>query len=302
MTADGGSGTESDPEAGEADAGDEAKQDPARRRRRRIRIGAAIVGIVAVTGVLTFVLLWTRVSSRPVTIDEARQRADAAGQGTDRSSEAAPFRPAVGIYRYRGEGTERLDKPPTSQTQGPDIPGTVTHLEGGCWRLRVDYNTNHWQSWDYCSTGTGLTERAGAFYQRLDLVVTEVETSSTYTCDPPVDAIRPAQRAGDQWMQECRGTSTGTSGEVVSTGPYTYLGPESLDIGGNKVEALHYRRSRTLTGGQTGTEDVEVWFDADTGLPLRNQRNITVRSDSLIGGVTYEEDGSFSLVSRTPTG
>ena len=34
--------------------------------------------------------------------------------------------------------------------------------------------------------------------------------------------------------------------------------------------------------GQTGTEEVDVWFDAETGLPLRNRRVITVSSDSLI--------------------
>ena len=95
------------------------------------------------------------------------------------STDPEPLRPAPGVYQYRGEGTEHLDKPPLTQSQGPDIPGTVTHLEGGCWRLRVDYSTNHWQSWDYCPAGTGLTERAGAFFQRLDLVVAQVETTST---------------------------------------------------------------------------------------------------------------------------
>jgi hypothetical protein len=56
-----------------------------------------------------------------------------------------------------------------------------------------------------------------------------------------------------------------------------------------------------LWGRPGGTEDVNVWFDAATGLPLRNQRVITVRSSSLIGGVTYEENGSFQLASMTPT-
>ncbi len=67
------------------------------------------------------------------------------------------------------------------------------------------------------------------------------------------------------------------------------------------MTALHYHRLRTLTGGQTGTEDINVWFDAETGLPLKNQRVITVRSDSMIGGVTYDEEGSFRLASMTPT-
>ncbi len=52
------------------------------------------------------------------------------------------------------------------------------------------------------------------------------------------------------------------------------------------------RRCRDgLTGSQAGTEDVNVWFDVVTGLPLRNQRVITVHSGSLIGGVTWGYTG-----------
>ncbi len=285
----------------EPGAPDAAAPEPGRRRRHWVRIIAAVVAVVLVAGVAAFVTRWNQGSSRPVSIEEARRRAQGVEPGTDQSSGAVPFRPAAGVYQYRGEGIEHLDKPPLTQTQGPDIPGTVTHLDGQCWRLRVDYSTNHWQSWDYCPTGSGLTENAGAFFQRLDLVVAKVDTTSTYTCDPPVDAIRATQQAGDQWPQECRGTSTGSDGEVISSGPYTYVGPEGLDIGGTDVTALHYHRLRDLTGGQTGTEDVDVWFDAATGLLLRNQRVIAVHSGSLIGGVTYKETGSFQLASMNPT-
>jgi hypothetical protein len=274
---------------------------PPRRRRRRVRIVAAIVGVVLVAAGATFVLLWNRVSTRPVSIAEAVERAGAAGNGTDQPATAVPFRPAAGVYQYRGEGTEELDKPPRSQSQGVGIPGTVTDLGDRCWSFRVDYNTDHWQSWDYCSTGTGLTEQGGSFYQRLDLVVTTVETSATYTCDPPADTIRATQRVGDQWKQDCHGTSTAASGEVVAAGPYRYLGQEDLDIRGTRVKAFHYRWSRTLTGGQTGTEAGDFWFDAETGLPLQNRRVITVHSDSPIGQVTYTEQGSFRLESMTPT-
>ena len=274
---------------------------PPRRRHRRARIVAAIVAVVLVAATATFVVLWNRVTTRPVSIPEARRRAGAAGYGTDQSATATPLRPAAGIYAYRGEGTEELDKPPRSQSQGPGIPGTVTHLAGRCWKFRVDYNTNHWQSWDYCSTGSGLTEQGGSFFQRLDMVITKVETSSTYTCDPPADTIRAAQRVGDQWKQNCHGTSTTATGEIIAAGPYRYLGQEDLNIGGRRVKALHYRWSRTLTGGQTGTEAGDFWFDAETGLPLRNRRVVTVHSDSPIGRVTYDEKGSFLLASMTPT-
>lgn len=147
----------------------------------------------------TVVALWNRVTVHPVSMDTARERA---GLDSGSSAPATPLVPAAGVYRYQGTSTEHLDKPPRTQPQGPDIPGPVTGLGDGCWRLRVDYS-NH--------------------------------------------------------------------------------------------------RVRTLTGGQRGTEEVDTWFDATTGLPVRNSRVITVHSDSVFGSVTYTERGTFTLVSSTPT-
>lgn len=92
-----------------------------------------------------------------------------------------------------------------------------------------------------------------------------------------------------------------SDGEVTSAGPYTFVGEELLDIDQHRVTTLHYRRVRTLGGGQRSTEDVDTWFDAATGLPVKNSRVITVRSDSPLGTVTYTERGSFTLASLTPT-
>ena len=269
---------------------------PRRRARRRIFVAVSLIAALLLAG--TVVALWNRVTVHPVSMDTARERA---GLDSGSSGPATPLVPATGVYRYQGTGTEHLDKPPRTQPQGPDIPGTVTGLGDGCWRLRVDYSNNHWQSWDYCSTGTALTETAGAFHQRIDLGPVSVDTSSTYVCDPPADAIRPTQTAGDRWRQACRGRSTASDGDVASAGPYTFVGEEPIDIGRREVVTLHYHRVRTLTGGQRGTEEVDTWFDATTGLPVRNSRVITVHSDSVFGSVTYTERGTFTLVSSTPT-
>lgn len=202
---------------------------------------------------------------------------------------------------HRPSGVDRHRTPTGGSGHGLVDSGRPAGAGGGCWRLRVDYNTNHWQSWDYCSTVTGLTETGGEFFQRLDLGPVTVDTSSASTCDPPVDAIRTTQSAGDRWRQTCRGTSTASDGEVTSAGPYTFVGEELLDIDQRGVTTLHYHRVRTLGGGQSGTEDVNTWFDATTGLPVQNSRVITVHSDSALGTVTYTERGSFTLVSLTPT-
>ena len=55
-----------------------------------------------------------------------------------------------------------------------------------------------------------------------------------------------------------------------------------------------------MSGGQDGTEQADVWFAAADGLPLRNERRIEVRTDTIIGETTYTEDAEFELQSIEP--
>jgi hypothetical protein len=57
-----------------------------------------------------------------------------------------------------------------------------------------------------------------------------------------------------------------------------------------------------LSGGQTGRVDVDIWFDAVSGLPLKEAHTIRVVSPAPppLGQVTYSEDGIWQLRSTTP--
>jgi hypothetical protein len=55
-----------------------------------------------------------------------------------------------------------------------------------------------------------------------------------------------------------------------------------------------------MTGAQQGSERSDVWFAADTGLPLRNRRSIRAKTDTVVGSSTYTEVGQFELVSLHP--
>ena len=105
------------------------------------------LGALADIGVIAFAIAWHNSGSRPVSIAEARRR-------LGNTSSSLPPRPSTlgppaGVYLYRGSGTEHLDKPPKSQSQGPPMPATVTYRADGCWTFRLDYSTGHWQSWTY---------------------------------------------------------------------------------------------------------------------------------------------------------
>lgn len=273
-------------------------------RRRWVALG---VVVVAVAGVAVWFALG-RDGARPVSIDEARARTTTTAEGTTTApttdgaggSDATAV-PAAGVYEYTGSGREELSLPPLSQDQGPTIPATVEHGDPGCWTIRFDYSSNHWQTWSYCRRGPDLVEVGGLSWQRWMLGATAITNLTTSTCD---DApVLPARRDTDQaWTGRCTSTNEAVSGEASSEGPYRYVGEETVTVGGVDVVTARFVRERTMAGAQDGTERSEVWFAVDTGLPVRNQREITVATDTPVGASTYTERGEFELAAVDPVG
>jgi hypothetical protein len=89
---------------------------------------------------------------------------------------------------------------------------------------------------------------------------------------------------------------------MITSGIRTLVGRETLQIGGEAVESLHYRMEQTMSGDQRGTEKTDMWFSATSGLPLRNERLIEVVSPapSPLDEVTYTERGNWELTSLQP--
>ena len=91
------------------------------------------------------------------------------------------------------------------------------------------------------------------------------------------------------------------SGVTRTDGSYTFVGEERLLIGSEEVSTYHYRQARTITGAQTGEQEVELWTEVDNGLPVRSERSFRVDSSSPVGTITYTESGWWQLSSRRPT-
>jgi hypothetical protein len=264
-------------------------------RRRWITIGTVVLAVVVVSVGLTWAL--TRDTAREVSVDEARERA---GGGT--TVPAGPpdiERPPPGVYEYRGAGSESLSVPPLSQDQGPTIPGTVELLDDGCWTLRVDFSTNHWQSWRYCRDGAGLVEAGGQSWQRWMVGPTAITNLTTSTCEDTV-ALPAEREEGQEWPARCVATNEAVEGEAVSSGVLRFVGEEDVVVGGDTVRAAHLVREREMSGAQEGTERTDLWVAVDTGLPLRNERRVEAATDTPVGPSTYTEIGSFDLVTLVP--
>lgn len=277
--------------------------DPPHRARRVVAeagvtvlvVGALLVGY----GWLAFRNSWFPFHSSPpreVTLGEARERFERGGHPVagDR-----PFVPPAGVYRYEGEGSERLSNPPRTQAEGPEMPGTVVHRPGGCWDLRLDYSTNHWRRWHFCADETGLTQKGTRVYQRWDFGAFAVDNLTVVSCAPPAVVMEPTMTPGQGWRSRCRGESTAISGTTLTTGTHRFLGTQALTIGGEHVDSYHFRDVREVSGAQTGTERFDFWLAAG-GLVLRGEQAITIESDSPLGRITYTQAGSFTLVSLVP--
>jgi hypothetical protein len=97
-----------------------------RSRRHGFRwvLGAMVLLLLAGAGLFVYRWLHSGAQALPTSVAIERYRHEA---GTDPSDAGPP----PGVYSYRGSGAETISVPPTSQSEGPGIPGTVVGLPGG---------------------------------------------------------------------------------------------------------------------------------------------------------------------------
>lgn len=274
---------------------------PHRGRRRAIIVVVVVLALVAATASwLTFGGERAQQSSE----EQARQRVGPAA-GSVSTAPAAPAgvlvaAPAAGLYRYQGTGREETSFPPLTEQQGPAMPGTVVPEADGCWRVQIDYNTHHWQSWTFCTVDGELRETKSTSFSRRNLGGADIDNSSEFSCRPANVILTAADRAGVTRPQSCTGKGTLVPGETTSAGTTTVVGLEQIDVGGTSLATMHVRYDLTYTGGQAGTETTEAWFATATGLPVRNEHHIAVATDTPFGRITYTEDASFTLQTPNP--
>ena len=266
---------------------------PIARRRRRWPWALGALLVLAGAGVAAMWLTASR--ARPVTMQQAETRL---GQGsTDPQGDA---RPAPGVYEYHGSGTDTLSLPPLSQPEGPTMPGTVTLQGANCWYFRIDYSTHHWQTWDYCLRQGDLRVTGGQLWQLWSIGPINITNLTSITCSQGTVAVAAHALPTQRWAARCTGTSTAVRGQMVSAGPYQFVGNVTMSIGETSVRAAHFLELRTDSGAQRGTERTELWLSESDGLPLRVQQDIKVTTATPFGTSRYTQVGTFTLASLVP--
>jgi hypothetical protein len=253
-----------------------------------------VLGVVVVFALVSAALAY-RGRAREVSIQQA------AGNYHPGASDPIGPHPLPGVYAYTGTGTDQLSLPPLSQPEGPTLPGTVEATSTDCWSFRIDFSTNHWQSWIYCRVPEGLEQTAEQVWQRWMVGPVAVTNLSTLHCDPGAMALPANRTVGQSWPVRCAGTSTEIAGTVDSTGFNRYQGETDMTISGHRVRVAHISEQWALRGAQVGPQHDDIWFDTATGLPVENRRTIRVKTATPFGTSTYTETGTFTLRSLTPT-
>jgi len=270
------------------------------RHHHWIRIALlAVAAVVVLGGVYTVGRYVFRSHPGAKSIDSAVDDLRASSS-LDASNPTGFTRPAEGIYEAAGQGSEHISAPPNSQDDGAVMPITVRWLPDGCWNWHIDYNRAHWHEFDYCPKGSELFLVAQRNYQAWDFGAMKVDNLGVYTCDPPAPIVVEDPRPGQTFEHHCTGENSAAPGPSTSAGPSTIVGTETLTIGGTDVAAIHQTRAQKMTGAQVGDVTEDWWFAADTGLPLRAERRYKLDTQSVIGNITYTEQGSWQLTSLEP--
>ena len=265
------------------------------RIRTSLLVVATAVAVIAAVVVVSYALR-DRPGPKSLSASTRQFRSTTTTSPTARSFDL----PAAGVYRTTGRGTERISKPPNSQTDGPIMPVGVTYLADGCWRWRIDYNTASWHEYDFCPQGGQLLLVAQSNYQSWDLGLTSITNLAHYMCNPPSPIVVQAPARGQKFAQRCTGTNTAVPGSSVAAGTVTVVGVQTLRIGGTPVRAVEMTRHQTISGAQHGILDESWWFATSSGLPLKSVRTYRLVTSSVIGDITYNESGSWQLDSLTP--
>jgi hypothetical protein len=254
--------------------------------RRALWIAGLVAVVVVVLVVSTVLVLRARDSTTAVTVDEAlgAYRDD----GTD--ALATPRRPEPGVYVYETSGGEHIDAlGGADHTYPPQTTMSVTLTDCG-YQVRWDVFRERFDELDLCVVEGGETVAATRQYREFF----GIGNDRTYACDAGAIVRADPPVIGETRSTPC--TAPSSDGDIS----ITTIGFESIDVGGQEVDALHLLLETVLSGDVRGGSTLHYWADPDTGLIFRRESSVSTDADSPLGVTRYEENYTVQLVALTP--
>lgn len=270
------------------------------RARRQLVVVLSVVMLLVLSGVG---YVWFSYVFRSHPGAQSLHSVESSFKAGGRDPTAANLRyepPAEGVYALEGQGSERISFPPNAMSDGAVMPASVTYLSDGCWRWHLDYNTAHWEEYDFCPGLNQQFQPGFRNFQSWDFGTLTVTNLASFSCPSDTVVLPDNPTSGQTLSWTCTGTNSSIKGKTLAKTASRIVGTQSLSIGKTTVRAVEEVQRTTLSGGQNGTVVETWWFSATSGLPLRIQRQIKILTASPLGTITYAESGSWQMTSLTP--
>ena len=265
------------------------------KRKLAIAAGVAAAGVA----ILVAFLAWPR-GADPVTETEAvaafRSRtatiaATAASTVTPSPSLSATSLPADGVYSFDATGGEEVKLGPLpgeTRSYPATVPVTIVRT-GSCFTTTLNLIEQHTEDTTYCVGDDGTLRMQGhTKHQRVGAMSPTVEM----TCDPGV-LYQPGQSS--RALQCSLAFSSGPAKMSAKAEGAAQASTVSVQVGNAARPATKLEVTYTFTGDINGTWTERTWFDADSWLPLRIERELDMK-----GFATFKESSTLALVSLEP--
>ncbi|HET9438353.1 MAG TPA: hypothetical protein VFO64_09125 [Gaiellaceae bacterium] len=247
--------------------------------RRAGLIAAGSACVLAAAAAVWLVAL--RDTTAPVGVDDAVERFR---EDTTPGDSPVP----AGVYVYATEGYEKTDALHGVAHRYPQR-STIAVAAADCgvrltWRVLEGRSTE----WTYCVTDEGWELRSQderhTFFGRTE--------RTTYVCeDTP---IRRFDVDATFWNGSC---GTGSTEEDVTVAMWGF---EPQEVRGRLVETEHVSKESAFRGEIRGTARHDLWFEAESGVPVKVFMVSRTTTASPIGDVGYEERVTLTLLSLEP--
>jgi len=271
-----------------------------RRRRRLVWWWLIGVGVVIAAALLIVRLIVLNDTVTPLTTDEALDRyrsstvpAPVLETTTTVAAEVQTL-PMTGVYRYTTVGRESINALDGAEHIYPDET-TITYTAIGCGvEMRWDALLERHDEWNLCVTDAGIELQPSGHSYHVFFGQEEIEPIE---CDRSVVLISVTPDGGLADAEPVPRSCTIGGAPWAQVWQVLERGVRTVD--GVDIDVQHVRM--TVTDDDQFHEHITLdWYLDDHGLLIEAKQVKETLADTVLGGVTYKESYTLTIVSRTP--
>jgi hypothetical protein len=198
------------------------------------------------------------------------------------------IRPDDAQLAASGDGYDQLSSPGGVHAfdLGPDM-NVVVSTDSCCWLVEVYLSDTRSTAPRFCQLPQGGLE----LVQTTEVLREPSQNYFSYSweCDPG-DVLHRGMQPGDAYQHACSGVTP--SGTHLRNATWTYVGPDTLELGTRAVAAYRFRETALFSGTISGEQTNTFWLAQDDRWLLGQEHSATV---VLPGAITSDESWSWRL-------